>query len=119
VRRNFLFFNIVEFHPEITGVTPAAVEFEAATVVREEWQSKPFVMAYRPVPASLRIRNVGGIPAYASEFLVRDSHHVECKVVARVAHVPHFVPAAIARAIPIGRNRLVGVTKPPRRIEFL
>jgi len=113
------FFNIVEFHPEIAGVTPAAVEHKATAVIREEWQSKPFVMAYRPVPAFVRIGDVDGMPAYADEFLVRDSNNVEGKVVAGVAQVPRSVPAAIARTIPIGRKRLVGVSKPPHWIHLL
>jgi len=39
--------------------------------------------------------------------------------VAGVAQVPRSVPAAIARTIPIGRKRLVGVSKPPHWIHLL
>ncbi len=108
----------IEFDPEIPALAPTTVEMEPPAVVGDEWKPQPFVAAHRPIPASLGVEDRFRVPPSAPERLVRDAHDVKIEVVAGIAQMPHEIPATFAGAIPLRRDRLVGVPEPPDRVHL-
>jgi len=116
--RRFLLLCEIELEAQISSLAPTAIEMEPAAVVGNEWKPKAFVTAHCPVPTTIGIADFLGKTSDARERFVRDAHDVERKIVTGIAQVPHEIPAALARTIPIRRDRLVCVSEPRDRVQF-
>ena len=109
----------VEFEPEVSALSPAAIKFEMAMVVIDKRQPQTFVAANRPIPTPIGIGDMPGETANPREGLVSDAHDIRGKVVTRIAQMPGELAAAFAGAVPIRRDGIVGVAEPPHRVELL
>jgi len=109
----------VEFHAEIAAVAPAAVELKSAAFIVHKGEPQTFVLADRPIPAAIWIRNFIGKTSDACKWLVSDADDVVVEVVEWVAHVPHEFATTLPLSIPGRRDRIVGISKPPDRVRFL
>jgi hypothetical protein len=112
-------FGKIEFYAESPICPPAAIEFEPGPCIVNERKTPAFIAAYRPIPTLFRIRNTIREPPCPEKGFISDPNDIKVKVVTGVAHVPHKIPASFARAIRFRRERIIGISKPPERVQLL
>ena len=116
--RHLLLLREIELDAKRPALAPAPIKLEPAMFVIKERKPQPFVAAHGPIPTSVRVEVVRRDAARSREWLVLQSDDVTIEVVTWVAQVPHEIPAAFARTIPIRRDRFVGVAEPPNRVDL-